>query len=117
MPRLTKKIEIIAERAEHHSRHIYRVESKLRVSPYTKHPHFHMSLAVEAWVHGADFDKLIRLADVDEGEMVRYLRMVIQLLRELVHAPGTSETVRKRAQKARELINRDVVDAEKQLRI
>ncbi len=117
LPRLTKKIEKIEARALHHSRHIYRAEAKLRISPYTKQPHFHMSLAVEAWIHGADFDKLIRLADVDEGEMVRYLRMVIQLLRELIHAPGTSETLKARAQKARGLINRDVVDAEKQLRI
>ena len=49
--------------------------------------------------------------------MIRYLRMVIQLLRELASAPHTSEEFRKRLFKSRDRINRGVVDAEKQLRV
>ena len=53
----------------------------------------------------------------DEGEMVRYLRMVVQLLRELRNAPHASEKLHALAAHALPKINRDVVDAEKQLRV
>jgi superfamily II RNA helicase len=43
--------------------------------------------------------------------------MVIQLLREIANAPHASEGLRAKARRARELIDRDVVDAEKQLRV
>jgi superfamily II RNA helicase len=101
---------------EHYTHLIYRHESKHQVQPYTKAPHFNLGPAVEAWTQGMPFDKLFALTTVDEGELVRHFRMVIQLLRELQHAPHASEKLRQTAARAREKINRDVVDAEKQLR-
>jgi superfamily II RNA helicase len=68
-------------------------------------------------MRGEEFEKILRLTTADEGELVRYLRMVIQLLRELLNAPHVSEKIRANARKARKLINRDIVDAEKQLRV
>ncbi len=56
------------------------------------------------------------LSDVDEGEIIRYFRMVVQLLRQLKQAPQVSERVRQIAKSAQSKINRDLVDAEKQLR-
>mgnify|MGYP001564915372 CR=1 FL=1 len=72
---------------------------------------------MEAWFHGAPFDKLTRLCDVDEGEIVRYFRMTVQLLRQLSDAPSADEALRKKTSLALARINRDVVDAEQQLRL
>ena len=68
-------------------------------------------------MRGMPFDKLMKQTMVDEGEVVRYFRMVIQLLRQLLQAPNTSDQLRKAAAEARSRINRDVIDAERQLRI
>ena len=116
-PPLSHSNERLLKAAEHYSTLIHRRESKLRILPYTKLPHFHLAPAIEAWARGETFEKLLRLTPTDEGELVRYFRMVIQLLRELWSAPHVSERLRVNAQRARELINRDIVDAEKQLRI
>ncbi|MDD5672105.1 MAG: hypothetical protein PHN49_10740, partial [Candidatus Omnitrophica bacterium] len=117
LPRLGPAQEKLARLAEHYSRHIYRKELIFRVYPYCKLPHFHMARAVEAWTYGVSFDELARLASADEGEFVRHFRMVIQILRELAHAPHASEKLHTIAAKAAQKINRDVVDAEKQLRV
>lgn len=116
VPRLTARIEKIRTHAEQYHRKIHKLESLMHIHPYTKHPHFNHALAVEAWVHGTPFDRIFRLTTADEGEIVRHFRMIIQLLRELEHAHSTSEELRARAHKTRMKINRDVVDAEKQLR-
>ena len=103
--------------AEHYFHIIHRQESKFRIFPYTKPPHFHLARAIEAWMRGETFEKLSRLATADEGELVRYFRMVIQLLRELLNAPHASDNLKSTAERARRLINRDIVDAERQLRV
>lgn len=117
LPSLGHQNERLLKAAEHYSALIHRRESKLRISPYTKPPHFHLAPVMEAWVRGETFEGLLRLTSTDEGELVRYFRMTIQLLRELLSAPHVSTRLRRTAERARELINRDVIDAEKQLRI
>lgn len=116
-PHLTRQNERLLKAAQHHASFIHRLESKFRIFPRTKPPHFHLAPAIEAWAHGENFDKLSRLTTADEGELVRYFRMVIQLLRELVTAPHASERLKANAVGARNRINRDIVDAERQLRI
>lgn len=116
-PPLSHQNERLLKAAEHYASSIHRRESKFRIFPYTKPPHFHLAIAIEAWAQGETFEKLSRLTPTDEGELVRYFRMVIQLLRELLNAPHASERLRETAGRARELINRDVIDAERQLRV
>ncbi|MFZ5802074.1 MAG: DEAD/DEAH box helicase [Candidatus Omnitrophota bacterium] len=117
LPRLSDSHRKLQRMAEHYAQAIHRQESKFRIAPYTKFPHFHLAPAVEAWTENASFDKLFKVATVDEGEIVRHFRMIIQLLRELTHARHVSEKLRKTAAEARRRIDRDVVDAEKQLRV
>lgn len=116
-PELSRQNERLLKAAEHYAGMIHRREQKFRISPYTKFPHFHLAAAIEAWARGETFQRLSRLTTADEGELVRYFRMVIQLLRELLNAPHASGRLRATAQRARTLINRDIVDAEKQLRV
>ncbi len=115
-PHIPKRFRTLERTSQTYLRHIYRRESKYRIMPYTKSPHFHLAESIETWCRGVSFDKLMRTATVDEGELVRHLRMVIQLLRQLIHAPVVTERLKRTATEAFHRINRDVVDAEKQLR-
>ncbi|MBI4549815.1 MAG: DEAD/DEAH box helicase [Candidatus Omnitrophica bacterium] len=96
---------------------IHRKESKFKVRPYTKAPHFQLAAAVDAWANGQSFEKTVETAKIDEGELVRHFRMVMQLLRQLRETPSSSEALKKTAAAAFSRLNRGVVDAEKQLRI
>ncbi len=117
LPRLNPKAERLRKTLDHFARLIHHGEHDHRIYPYTKPPHFHLAGVVEMWTNGADFDRMAKSTRADEGELVRHFRMIIQLLRALAHAPGIPGTLRPICQQARDLINRDVVDAEKQLRM
>ncbi|MCB9799771.1 MAG: DEAD/DEAH box helicase [Candidatus Omnitrophica bacterium] len=106
----------LCDMAAHYFQKIHRKEFHHKIYPYTKPPHFNLAAVVEAWAQGENFDKLFRITAADEGELVRHFRMIIQLLRELAHASEASEKIRASAGLAILKINRDVVDAEKQLR-
>ncbi len=97
--------------------HIHKEETRFRIAPKTKSPSFHLSHAMEAWMGTAPFDRITRLCDVDEGEIVRYFRMAVQLLRQLAEMPAGDAALRAAAEKAMRRINRDVIDAEAQLRL
>ncbi len=96
---------------------IHREESRFRISPLTKAPAFHLSHAVEAWMHKTPFAKLTKYSEVDEGEIVRYFRMTVQLLRQLADTPAGTAQLHAASMNALRRINRDVVDAEAQLRM
>ncbi|MBI4115547.1 MAG: hypothetical protein HY447_03120 [Candidatus Omnitrophica bacterium] len=116
-PRLNRQHEKLLGAVTHYFGSIHKRETKFRIFSFTRPPHFHLAQSIEAWARGETFEKLLRLTTVDEGELVRDLRMVIQLLRELVHAPHVSGKLKAAAERARALINRDIVDAERQLRV
>ena len=71
---------------------------------------------MEAWLRGTSFDKTLRFTDCDEGEVVRYFRMSVQVLREIASAPVASCLLKDKIKETIRVINRDIVDAEKQLR-
>lgn len=96
---------------------IHAAEKTFRIGERSKAPSFVLSHAMEAWMHKAPFEQVARLVDVDEGEVVRYFRMAVQLLRQLIEAPAGDPALRTNAQKALERINRDLIDAEAQLRM
>ena len=95
---------------------IRRKEIRARVYPFSKAPHFHLAKSIEMWMRGEKFANILRLTDTDEGEVVRYFRMAIQILREMSDSRASSYILKDRIKNAIRLINRDVVDAEKQLR-
>ncbi|HNV86724.1 MAG TPA: DEAD/DEAH box helicase [Candidatus Omnitrophota bacterium] len=114
--RIKAPIHRLRETCENTLHALHYREEKFRIYPRTKLTHFHLSDALQAWCRGAKFHQLTELLAVDEGEIVRYFRMVIQLLRQLQFAPHSSAGLREKASRAVSLINRDVIDAEKQLR-
>jgi superfamily II RNA helicase len=91
-------------------------ERKYRIYPFSKPAYFHLATAMEAWLGGTTFDKILRFSDTDEGEVVRYFRMSVQILREINDAPVASHLLKQKLRETMRVINRDIVDAEKQLR-
>ncbi|MBI5124582.1 MAG: DEAD/DEAH box helicase [Candidatus Omnitrophica bacterium] len=95
---------------------IKKKEIRYRVYPFSKAPHFHLAKAIDMWMRGEKFSRILQFTDTDEGEVVRYFRMAIQILREMQDSSASSYILKDRIKSAIRLINRDVVDAEKQLR-
>ena len=91
-------------------------ERRRRIYPLSKPPYFHLSSSIEAWLRGTGFAKTLQLTDTDEGEVVRYFRMAVQILREINEARVASHILKEKIRETIRVINRDVVDAEKQLR-
>ncbi|MEI6631671.1 MAG: DEAD/DEAH box helicase [bacterium] len=91
-------------------------ETKHRIYSFSKPPYFHLSSCMEAWLRGTSFDKILKYTDTDEGEIVRYFRMSVQILREISKSPAASYIIKERIRETIRVINRDIVDAEKQLR-
>jgi superfamily II RNA helicase len=109
---LAERLEAITRRQ---MRQIHKVERSYGLRDFTKRYHYHLSPAMEAWIDGKSFEVMMAVVDVDEGELVRYFRMCIQILHEITQAP-VSHILRQRIFTLIAKIRRDVVDSEKQLR-
>jgi superfamily II RNA helicase len=115
-PKLNKKIKKLKNELNGFISGIHKQERIFRVFPLSKKFYFHLSEAAKAWFEGASFNKLAKLCTVDEGEIVRYFRMSIQVLREIYTSKAIDEQFRAKILNCLHRVNRDVVDAEKQLR-
>ena len=113
---LPKQFRWVTRDLEKVYRKIYRIEAAYQVEPHSSPPAPHLGWALEDWLKGADFHVALEKSNMDEGEFVRYIRMVIQLLRLLSTAPHTSDKLRQTAKNARKIIDRGIIDAERQLR-
>ncbi|MCQ9208133.1 MAG: DEAD/DEAH box helicase [Omnitrophica bacterium] len=115
-PKITRNIRALKEITDKTSKNIHRLEQKFRIWPKSKEYFFHLAPVVEAWLRGCDFSKLGQYSGADEGELVRYFRMAVQILREIQHAPVTSAALKEKVKKLLVVFNRDIIDAQKQLR-
>jgi superfamily II RNA helicase len=115
-PRYSKRIQKLEDTLEGVARHVIRKEYKLRISPHSKPPHFHLGPALEVWMAGGDFEAILSVTPTDEGEIVRNFRMICQLLRQIREAKGATATLKEKARATFSKINRGIIDAERQLR-
>jgi len=113
---LPKKAEEIKKRCKKITGDIKYREAKYKIRPFSKRPYFHLASSAEEWIKGSDFNKISALTDTDEGELIRYFRMGLQILKEINSSPASSYLLKERIQKTIKIINRDIIDAEKQLR-
>lgn len=95
--------------------HIQHMEKRSGIYPPNKRGHYGLSPALEAWMRNEPFDSVLQHTEADEGEIIRYFRMAVQMLREILDAPVSAQ-LKGKLHKAISLINRDIIDAEKQLR-
>ncbi|MFA5362731.1 MAG: DEAD/DEAH box helicase [Candidatus Omnitrophota bacterium] len=114
-PILSKRARAIKRACEEVYDSLRQKESKYKIYPFSKQAYFHLSQAMEYWLQGTDFSKIMRYTDTDEGEIVRYFRMCVQTLREIHEAMGYSVVLTDKLQETIRMINRDVVDAARQL--
>jgi superfamily II RNA helicase len=115
-PSLSKSSKYLKRICEEVGEKITDKEQRYKIYPFSKMPAFHLSLSMEAWLRGTSFDKILRFTDTDEGEVVRYFRMSVQILREIRKSQAASPLLKEKIQETARVINRDIIDAEKQLR-
>ncbi len=114
-PKLRGQIKVLEQITSEAVRMIHKIEKRSDIRPLSKICCFHLAAAMDGWIRGEDFDQILQSSDADEGEVVRYFRMVLQVLRELQETPLSDET-KKYITKLIRMIDRDVVDSERQLR-
>ena len=93
------------------------LESQLNVSEIVPLLEPRLCSAMLAWSRGCEFDKLTDYAALDPGDFVRTFRLVIDQLRQIRRAMTGHTALTDKLNRCIGKINRDVVDAERQLRI
>ena len=96
---------------------IQHLEVKHKVTEITPLLELRLCTATLAWSRGCDFDKLEEYARLDAGDFVRTFRLVIDQLRQIRRAMSGHTVLVDKLSRCIGKINRDVVDAERQLRI
>ena len=88
-----------------------------RVGLPTRVPDFGVAGPVQLWAEGVAFDRVLARTSLAPGDLVRLLRMTIQMLRQVEHSLTAEDPTRETLRAARDLIDRDVVDARRQLEL
>jgi superfamily II RNA helicase len=105
----------VRKRATRIVQSLHEAERRLGVPDPVRKLDFRLGSAVHAWSRGAEFADLATHTPAAEGDIIRTLRMTIQILRQLRKATADPALRRKLAEAERAL-NRGAVDAERQLR-
>ncbi len=93
------------------------IETLQGVAHTIKEPDWGIAAAVDCWSRGGTVDDLERLAHSDAGDVVRTLRMSIQMMRQVRVTVGGKNQLGARLEEAIVAINRDVVDAKRQFEL
>ena len=96
---------------------IGRAEERAELEDRTKSLEFKLAGAVNAWAKGCAWGELEAHTGASDGDMVRFFRLALQLLKNTLYALPKDDPLRARLRGAAERLNRDVVDAERQLRL
>ena len=96
---------------------IQHLEGKHKVTEITPLLELRLCTAMLEWSRGCEFDKLEKYARLDAGDFVRAFRLVIDQLRQMRRAMAGHTALVDKLNRCIGKINRDVVDAERQLRI
>jgi superfamily II RNA helicase len=82
-----------------------------------KEPDWSIAPAVDCWSRGGTVEDIERLAHSDAGDVVRTLRMAIQMMRQVRMQVGKKDQLGARLEEAIVAINRDEVDAKRQFEL
>ena len=93
------------------------LESKHKVTEITPMLELRLCTAMLAWSRGGEFDQLEKYAHLDAGDFVRTFRLVIDQLRQIRRTMAGHDVLVDKLSRCIGKINRDVIDAERQLRI
>lgn len=107
----------IRNRANKRIRAFRKTETRNGLEYPVKNLDFSLAGTVRAWCQGAAFPELANYTSTQDGDVVRSLRMAIQVLRQFADAVRDDRGLADRLRSAVDLLNRDEVDAERQLRL
>lgn len=99
-----------------HLRPLHLLERQKGIPDLSKRFAFDLTAPLLSWMREPSFERLVRQSERDEGEVIRYFRMTVQVLREMQDAHLAGELTR-RLRQAVARINQGFIDAEKQLRL
>ena len=111
-----KKIRRLLRTADREIESIRISEEKYQVDPVTPTLVTKMSTAMLAWSQGCEFETLSQYVNLADGDFVRAFRLVIDLLRQVRRAAVGHDALLDKVDRCLDKINRDVIDAERQLR-
>lgn len=111
---LPKKLR---NRAQKRMREFAKAELAAGIEKTVRELDFGLASAIDAWANGESFSRLGRYTDLGEGDLVRCFRLTIQVLRQLAWALPKDNPTAEAANAAIALLNRDEVDAERQLNV
>jgi superfamily II RNA helicase len=94
-----------------------KAERALAVPDPIRAPDLGIAGIAEAWAEGEDFAVLESMGSIQPGDVVRLFRMTIQILRQTAHALPAGDPAIATLEEAVERIDRDVVDAKRQLEL
>jgi superfamily II RNA helicase len=95
---------------------IIEIENSLGILPTLKELDTKLSFAAYEWSGGCGFDELTDYTDAPPGDLVRYFRLASDLLRQIRRVVSTDDSLFYKINDCISRVNRDVVDAERQLR-
>ncbi|HEY9721018.1 MAG TPA: DEAD/DEAH box helicase [Oscillatoriaceae cyanobacterium] len=91
------------------ARELYNLQIRCKVEndqPYLTPEYAGM---VQAWADQAQWNHVVEIAGIDEGQLVRHLRQVIDMLQQFKDVPGTTTIFQDKVRSAIALIDRDIV--------
>jgi superfamily II RNA helicase len=93
------------------------VEREAGLRDPTRGADFGVAGPVERWAEGRPLEQVLSMTTLAAGDLVRLLRMTIQLLRQAWHALDEADPARPALLEARQRLDRDEVDAKRQLEL
>ena len=94
---------------------LVQAERDLGIPPSIRPPNFKIGIVLRDWCRGASFADMRDQTTAPAGDLVRIMRLTVQLLRQLRSAVPRNSPLVKTLDRARDLLNRDAVDAARQL--
>jgi len=92
-------------------------EQALQIFPTTRELDFAIAGVVSAWWRGASFDQLSELTNASHGDLVRTLRLVLQLLKQMRKVCAGDDAMAAMFERVHAGLNRAEIDAKRQLEL
>jgi superfamily II RNA helicase len=91
------------------------LESHHGIPTPSKSPSWGLTRAIDAWYDGRGFEEVEELTPATPGEICRNFRMALQLMRSVRRTLEPESSLRDRIDEATAVINRQEIDARRQL--
>ena len=92
-------------------------EREYSIHPQTRRLNFKIGSVIHAWWEGQSFDEISRITNASHGDLVRTLRLTIQLMRQMRKVYSKDQDTADQFERIYERLNRDEVDARRQIEL